>query len=134
MILDHIQDAQSKGTRVLLGDTYQSPPYIHPTVIADMTEDLVMEQEETFEPVVAISRFNSVDDAFRRANNSHYGLEAVVFGKQEARKVADRLEAGFNQGVGACGAPWVGAKESGFGFHGTYDGHRQFAQVRVLGY
>ena len=98
---------------------------------------LVMEQEETFGPVVAISRFTTVDDAVRRANNSPYGLGAVVFGKQEAREVADRLEAGMvgiNQGVGAGDAPWVGAKESGFGFHGTHDGHRQFAQVRVLGY
>jgi len=61
----------------------------------------------------------------------------VVFGKQAAREVADRLEAGMvgiNQGAGAGDAPWVGAKESGFGFHGTHDGHRQFAQIRVLGY
>ena len=137
MILDHIRDAQSKGARILLGGTDQSPPYIHPTVIADMTEDMVMAQEETFGPVAAISRFSSVDDAVRRANNSPYGLGAVVFGKQAAREVADRLEAGMvgiNQGAGAGDAPWVGAKESGFGFHGTHDGHRQLAQIRVLGY
>lgn len=137
VILAHIRDAQTKGARILLGGADQSPPYIHPTVVADMTEDMVMAQEETFGPVVAISRFTSVDDAVRRANNSPYGLGAVVFGKQEARAVADRLEAGMvgvNRGVGAMDAPWVGAKESGFGFHGTHDGHRQFAQVRVLGY
>jgi len=81
-----------------------------------MTEDLVMEQEETFGLVMAISRFNSVDDAFRRANNSPYGLEAVVFGKQEARKVADRLEAGMvgiNQGVGAGDAPGSAPRKAG---------------------
>ena len=40
---------------------------------------------------------------------------------------------GVNQGVGGSGeAPWVGAKQSGFGFHGSPEGHRQFAQVRVL--
>nr|WP_319394383.1 aldehyde dehydrogenase family protein [uncultured Desulfobacter sp.] len=137
VILGHIRDARTKGARILLGGADQSPPYIHPTVIADMTEDMVMSQEETFGPVVAVSRFSTVDDAVRRANNSPYGLGAVVFGKQEVREVADRLEAGMvgiNRGVGAVDAPWVGAKESGFGFHGTHDGHRQFAQVRVLGY
>jgi acyl-CoA reductase-like NAD-dependent aldehyde dehydrogenase len=40
---------------------------------------------------------------------------------------------GVNQGVGGSGeAPWVGAKQSGFGFHGSPEGHRQFSQVRVL--
>lgn len=136
MILDHIRDAQAKGARILLGGAGQSPPYVHATVIADMTEDMVMEQEETFGPVAAISRFSTVDDAVRRANNSPYGLGAVVFGQKDVRAVADRLEAGMvgiNHGVGATDAPWVGAKESGFGFHGTHDGHRQFAQVRVIG-
>lgn len=96
-----------------------------------------MVQEETFGPVSAISRFTTVDDAVRRANNSPYGLGAVVFGKQAARELADRLEAGMvgiNQGAGAGDAPWVGTKESGFGFHGTHDSHRQLAQIRVLGY
>jgi succinate-semialdehyde dehydrogenase/glutarate-semialdehyde dehydrogenase len=40
---------------------------------------------------------------------------------------------GVNQGLGGGGdAPWVGAKQSGFGFHGSPEGHRQFAQVRVV--
>jgi succinate-semialdehyde dehydrogenase/glutarate-semialdehyde dehydrogenase len=40
---------------------------------------------------------------------------------------------GINQGVGAgSDAPWVGAKQSGFGFHGSVEGHRQFAQVTVI--
>jgi len=40
---------------------------------------------------------------------------------------------GINQGVGGAGdAPWVGAKQRGFCFHGSAEGHRQFAQVRVV--
>ncbi|MFT5396583.1 MAG: succinate-semialdehyde dehydrogenase/glutarate-semialdehyde dehydrogenase, partial [Gammaproteobacteria bacterium] len=40
---------------------------------------------------------------------------------------------GINSGVGAGGdTPWVGAKQSGYGFHGSTDGHRQFTQVRVI--
>ena len=40
---------------------------------------------------------------------------------------------GINRGVfGAPGTPWVGTKESGYGFHGSRDGYRQFTQTRVV--
>ncbi|MBI9090053.1 MAG: aldehyde dehydrogenase family protein [Desulfobacterium sp.] len=136
MIIHHIRDAETKGARVLLGGSDQTAPYIQPTVIADMTPDMTMEQDETFGPVVAIGKFKTVDEAVERANDSPYGLGAVVFGQKQAQAVAEQLEAGMigiNQGVGGGGnAPWVGAKQSGFGFHGSPDGHRQFAQVRVI--
>jgi acyl-CoA reductase-like NAD-dependent aldehyde dehydrogenase len=135
-IVTHIRDAEEKGARILLGSSKQPERYITPTVIADITPEMTMEHEETFGPVVAIARFTNVGDAVKRANDSAYGLGAVVFGKQEARWVADQMEAGMvgiNQGVGGGGgAPWVGAKQSGFGYHGSPAGHRQFAQVRVL--
>jgi len=138
MIMKHIRDAETKGARILLGGSKQISPYIKPTVIADMTQDMIMEQDETFGPVVAMSRFVTLDEAVERANNSPYGLGAVVFGKKDAQAVAEKLEAGMvgiNQGVGGSGnAPWVGAKQSGFGFHGSKDGHRQFAQIRVVSY
>ncbi|MFW2368301.1 MAG: aldehyde dehydrogenase family protein, partial [Desulforhopalus sp.] len=104
--------------------------------LADMTPDMRIEQEETFGPVVCISSFSNIDEAIERANDSSYGLGAVVFGGKGSRDVANLLEAGMigvNQGVGGGGdAPWVGAKQSGFGFHGSAEGHRQFAQVRVV--
>jgi acyl-CoA reductase-like NAD-dependent aldehyde dehydrogenase len=135
-ILEHIRDAEEKGARVLLGGSNQKRPYIYPTVISDMTPDMKIEQQETFGPVIAICRYFDVKEAIRRANDSTYGLGAVVFGGAEANHVADQLEAGMigvNHGVGGSGdAPWVGAKQSGFGFHGSVEGHRQFAQVRVL--
>lgn len=135
-VIDHIRDAEDKGARVLLGGSKQPERYINPTVICDMTDEMLMEQEETFGPVVAMRKYSSVEEAIQLANNSPYGLGAVVFGGRDAGAVADQLEAGMvgiNQGAGGGGdAPWVGAKESGYGFHGTVDGHRQFAQVRVV--
>jgi acyl-CoA reductase-like NAD-dependent aldehyde dehydrogenase len=73
----------------------------------------------------------------RLANDSCYGLGAAVFGAEpHAERVALQLRAGMvgiNRGVGgARGTPWVGAKESGFGFHKSRDGHRQFTQTRVV--
>ncbi|MGA7828227.1 MAG: aldehyde dehydrogenase family protein [Geobacteraceae bacterium] len=135
-IVKHIRDAEAKGARVVLGGSVQPERYIHPTVICDMTPDMLLEQEETFGPLVAISRYTDIDEAIQRANSSTYGLGAVVFGGKDAEAVADQLEAGMigvNQGVGGSGdTPWVGAKQSGFGFHGSADGHRQFTQLRVV--
>jgi acyl-CoA reductase-like NAD-dependent aldehyde dehydrogenase len=135
-IIEHIKDAVEKNARLLLGSPDNPENYISPTVLADMTPDMRIEQEETFGPVVCMSRFADIEEAIDRANNSTYGLGAVVFGGVDAAKVAEQLEAGMigiNQGVGGGGnAPWVGAKQSGFGFHGSPEGHRQFSQVRVV--
>jgi acyl-CoA reductase-like NAD-dependent aldehyde dehydrogenase len=135
-IIEHIRDAEEKGARLLLGGSQQEEPYITPTVISDMTRDMLMARSETFGPVVAMARYSHIEEAILQANDSKYGLGAVVFGGTEAQTVADQLEAGMvgiNQGVGGSGdAPWVGAKQSGFGFHGSPEGHRQFAQVRVV--
>ncbi|MDH3999454.1 MAG: aldehyde dehydrogenase family protein, partial [Desulfuromonadales bacterium] len=135
-IVAQIRDAEAKGARILLGGSEQPQRYINPTVICDMTPQMLLEVEETFGPVVAISRYSDIDAAIDRANDTSFGLGAVVFGGKDAAAVAAQLEAGMvgvNQGVGAGpDAPWVGAKQSGYGFHGSAEGHRQFAQVRVM--
>ncbi|WP_020414052.1 aldehyde dehydrogenase family protein [Microbulbifer variabilis] len=132
-VVDHIQDALKKGATLLLGEKAPKPPFIPPTVISGIQPGMQLEDEETFGPVVAIDRFNNVEDAIQRANDSVYGLGAVVFGGADAVQVSNRLQAGMigiNQGAG--GTPWVGAKQSGFGYHGGIDGHRQFAQLTVI--
>jgi acyl-CoA reductase-like NAD-dependent aldehyde dehydrogenase len=134
-IIMHIDDAVGKGARVLLGGKDHPEHYVTPTVIADVAPGMLMEQEETFGPVVSISRYSSLDQAIERANDSEYGLGAVVFTGADGPEIASKLEAGMvgiNGGAGGGGdVPWVGAKQSGFGFHGSTDGHRQFTQVRV---
>ena len=93
---------------------------------------------ETFGPVACVTRVASVDEAVERANDTPFGLGAVVFGTDPdaTDRVARRLTAGMigiNRSVGGLpGTPWVGARESGFGFHKSSDGHRQFTQTRVL--
>ena len=135
-IAAHIKDAVDKKARLLVGSLDHQDRYIHPTVLADISPDMRIEQEETFGPVVCLSRFTDIEEAISRANNSTYGLGAVVFGREGVQEVANQLEAGMigvNQGVGGGGdTPWVGAKQSGFGFHSSPEGHRQFAQVRVV--
>ena len=135
-IIDHIEDAKNKGAQVLLGGENHPERYIVPTVLSGVNKDMLMEQEETFGPVVSISRYDDLDEAIKQANNSDYGLGAVVFGVRDAKHVANQLEAGMvgvNGGVGGGGdTTWVGAKQSGFGYHGSPEGHRQFTQIKVI--
>ena len=137
-IIRHINDALDKGARLLAGCRGEDhpAPYIIPTVLADVTDDMMVAKEETFGPVVCITRFRNVDDAIDAANATDYGLGAVVYGSKDASRVASMLDAGMigiNAGAGGGGdTPWVGAKMSGYGYHGSPDGHRQFTQPRVI--
>ncbi len=136
-ILEHINDALRKGARLLFGGESHPDRYIMPTVLADINEGMLIWQEETFGPVACISTYKTIEEAIDMANNSDLGLGASVFGNENADYVAERLEAGMvgiNQGPGNSPGdmPWVGAKESGIGYHGSPDGHRQFTQARVI--
>jgi acyl-CoA reductase-like NAD-dependent aldehyde dehydrogenase len=135
-IIRHIKDAVDKGARILAGGTEHPDRYILPTVLSNITSEMDMSHEETFGPVASIRRFTDVDEAIQLANDSDFGLGAVIFGHKNVNQLANQLEAGMigiNQGIGGIGdTPWVGAKQSGFGFHGSPDGHKQFTQVRVI--
>jgi acyl-CoA reductase-like NAD-dependent aldehyde dehydrogenase len=137
-VLAQIEAAVGAGARVLAGGDGHHDNFVTPTALADVTDDMAIGRAETFGPVACVTRVATVDEAVRRANDTPFGLGAVVFGGDEERTaaVARRLKAGMvgvNRAVGgAAGTPWVGARESGFGFHKSRDGHRQFAQTRVL--
>ena len=80
---------------------------------------------------------DGVMEAMRRYPGRILGYCFVVPGFWEAMDEIDRcLDAGMigiNQGCGgAQGTPWVGARQSGYGFHSGLEGHRQFTQVRVV--
>lgn len=120
---------------------YKSPVtegnFLGPIVLSNVTHDMEIAREETFGPVACVMRVADEDEAVRAANDTRFGLGAVVFGEPEhARRVARRLTAGMvgiNQSVtSAIGTPWVGARESGYGFHSGREGHRQFTQLRVI--
>lgn len=69
------------------------------------------------------------------SNATHFELGAVVFGEDDKRtaRVTRQLTAGMiGINKGAMGTPWVGALQSGFGFHKSKDGHRQFTKTRVV--
>jgi len=137
-VRDQIAGAVTAGAQILGGGEAQSGNFVAPTVLGGLDHNMDIMRTETFGPVACVVRCESEDEAVRLANDSVYGLGAVVFGGDEvhASTVARRIRAGMvgvNRGVGgASGSPWVGAKQSGLGFHGGRYGHRQFAQARTV--
>ncbi|MBH16415.1 MAG: aldehyde dehydrogenase [Gemmatimonadetes bacterium] len=138
-VLSQIEEAVHEGARILLGGKGHQDNFVKPTVLTNVKESMSIARDETFGPVACVTRVSSVEEAIQNANATPFGLGAVVFGEDEVEtsSVARELTAGMigiNQGVAPCmrGTPWVGARESGYGFHKSKDGHRQFTQTRVV--
>ncbi len=139
-VVAQVRDAVDHGATILLGaeGLEGDGAFLPPVVLTDVDPGLDIMVRETFGPVACVTEFSDDDQAVALANEGVYGLGAVVFGGDMGRAegVARRLDAGMigvNRGVGgAQGSPWVGAKQSGYGFHGGPEGHRQFAQVRIV--
>lgn len=76
----HIEDAVSKGAKVLLGGKPISGKgnFFEPTVIADTTPDVLLHNEEVFAPVAALYPFDSEEEAIKMANNLEVGLASCV--------------------------------------------------------
>lgn len=137
-VLAQLEKAKAAGARVVEGGLDAPGNFVPPTVVVGLNHTMELMREETFGPVACIVPVADEEEAVRLANDTPYGLGAAVFGKDVARaeRVAERIHAGMvgvNRGCGgAKGSPWVGARQSGFGFHSGKAGHRQFAQVRVV--
>jgi len=137
-VLSQLDSAVASGAKVLAGGSGHHENFVTPTVLSGVTDDMAIATDETFGPIACITRVATLDEAVERANQGRFGLGAVVFGGDEERTnaVARRLTAGMigiNRPImGAAGTPWVGARESGYGFHKSRDGHRQFTQTRVV--
>jgi acyl-CoA reductase-like NAD-dependent aldehyde dehydrogenase len=82
-VQSHVADAQAKGARILAGgyaDERRSNGLFYPaTVLADVTDDMLISQEETFGPVAPLIKFSTDDEAIRMAEEDRYGLVGSVF-------------------------------------------------------
>lgn len=123
-IMTRIEAAKAAGARVLVGGTCQDH-YFHPTVIADVTKDMAVFQEELFGPVASVIKAKDTDDAIRLANATRYGLTSAVITNdlQLAWKCALELESGAVHINGSTihdepHGPFSGVKDSGMGREG----------------
>ena len=137
-VLRQVEDAVRQGAQVVYGGGAREGNFVEPTILWNVSHEMDVMREETFGPVACVQTFDTEDEAVALANDTPFGLGAAVFGGDEehAWSVARQLDAGMigvNKGCGgASGSPWVGAKQSGYGYHSSNEGHRQFAQVRVV--
>lgn len=136
-VVGQVREAIDAGAHVAWRGEEQGGNFVAPVILTGVTPDMRIAVDETFGPVACIIAVEDEDDAIAKANDTPFGLGAAVFGEPErARRVARRLSAGMigvNQGLSSAGdTPWVGAGESGYGFHSGRDGHRQFTQTRVI--
>jgi aldehyde dehydrogenase (NAD+) len=110
--------------------------YVKPTVFSGVTPNMRIAKEEVFGPVATIMSYGTIDEAVEIANDTVYGLSAVISGDPaEAAKVAPRLRAGMvtvNSWAPAPGAPFGGYKQSGNGREAGLFGLKDFMEVKSV--
>ncbi len=142
IVSDHVEDARSKGARVLTGGRRKDGPgdWYEATVIADADHSMKVMTDETFGPVVPVMKVRDAEEAVRMANDSRYGLSASVFAgsSRQGEEIARRIEAGavnVNDVLTtyfAMGVPMGGWKESGIGFRHASYGIKKFVRPESI--
>jgi succinate-semialdehyde dehydrogenase/glutarate-semialdehyde dehydrogenase len=143
-VVSHVDDAVSRGATVLAGGRPRpdiGPFYFEPTVLSGVTEDMILCDEETFGPVVAVYRVSSDEEAIRLSNDTPYGLNASVITRDRAqgRTIAARLQAGtvnINEGYGpswgSTRSPMGGMGDSGLGRRHGDEGLLKFTESQTV--
>jgi len=102
---EHLADALAKGAVLRTGgppEVLGAEPgvsgghFMRPTVLTEVSHDMLLMVEETFAPIIPVMRYRTDDEAVALANDTHYGLSASVIAgtPEEAAKLAERVNAG----------------------------------------
>jgi succinate-semialdehyde dehydrogenase/glutarate-semialdehyde dehydrogenase len=137
---EHLADATAKGAKIALGGKRHAlgGTFFEPTVVTEVTPNMMMAREETFGPVAPLFRFESEADAIRMANDTEFGLASYFYTRDVARsfRVAEALEygmIGLNTGLFSTEvAPFGGMKESGIGREGSKYGILDYTEIKFL--
>lgn len=142
--VEHVQDAVAKGAAVLAGGQPRpdiGPYFFEPTILTGVTPEMKCFREETFGPVVAVYRVETVDEAIAAANDSAYGLNASVWTRnlRAGRALAQRIQCGtvnvnetYVAAWGALGAPMGGMKDSGLGRRHGAEGIQKYTETQTV--
>jgi succinate-semialdehyde dehydrogenase/glutarate-semialdehyde dehydrogenase len=134
----HVADALAKGARVVTGGQPQGERFFTPTVLADVTPDMVCAREETFGPVAPVFRFKTEAEAIALANATEFGLASYFYSRDIGRifRVAEALEygmVGINTGlISTAEVPFGGVKQSGLGREGSRHGIEDYVEMKYL--
>lgn len=140
-----VEDAVAKGATVVTGGSRLTEPefangaFFAPTVLSDVTADMLICQEETFGPIAPVMVFDDEDEGIAMANATTYGLAAYVYTRDISRaiRVAEALDFGMiginDINPTSAAVPFGGIKESGLGREGARAGISEYLDTKVLG-
>jgi succinate-semialdehyde dehydrogenase/glutarate-semialdehyde dehydrogenase len=137
----HVADALAKGARLVVGghrDPELGGRFYTPTVLADVTGDMLCAKEETFGPVAPVFRFKTEAEVIALANNTEFGLASYFFSRDIGRifRVGEALEygmVGVNTGlISTAEVPFGGVKQSGLGREGARQGVDDYVEIKYL--
>ncbi|WP_040976486.1 NAD-dependent succinate-semialdehyde dehydrogenase [Necropsobacter massiliensis] len=139
-VQEHIRDALQKGAQLVRGGQLDAlgGTFFQPTILRNVTQDMLVAREETFAPLAPIFKFETEDEAVRMANDTEFGLASYLFTQNIARiwRVSEALEygiVGINEGIISNEvAPFGGIKESGLGREGSRYGIDEFLELKYL--
>lgn len=137
---EHVSDATSKGAKVALGGKAHELGglFYQPTILTDVTSDMLVTTEETFGPVAPLFRFEKESEAVEAANDTDFGLASYFYSRDLARvwRVSEGLDfgmVGVNTGlISTAEAPFGGVKMSGLGREGSRYGLEDFMETKYV--
>lgn len=143
IVVKQIEDARSKGAEIVTGgNRVEGKNEIDPTIIAGVTDEMLIAREETFGPVMTVQTFKSEAEAIAMANDTPYGLSASVWTADRNR--AERVARGIDTGNVSInnvlatqanpGLPFGGTKQSGFGRYKGHEGLISFCNTKSVLY
>ena len=134
----HVADAVSKGATVVVGGSKIGERFYTPTVLANVTGDMLCAKEETFGPVAPVFRFKTEAEAIAMANDTEFGLASYFYSRDVGRifRVGEALEygmVGINTGlISTAEVPFGGVKQSGLGREGSHHGIDDYVEIKYL--
>lgn len=139
-IEEHIADAVGKGAKVIVGGKRHKlgQTFFEPTVLSDVTSDMLVAKNETFAPLAPVFKFSTDEEAIQMANDTEFGLASYIYTESLSRawKVGEALEygiVGINEGmISTEVAPFDGIKESGTGREGSKYGIEDYLQIKYM--
>ncbi|XP_077950334.1 succinate-semialdehyde dehydrogenase, mitochondrial isoform X3 [Gasterosteus aculeatus] len=137
-VVKQIADAVSRGATVLKGGKRLEGSFMEPTLLSDVTTEMICTKEETFGPLLPVIRFNTEEEALAIANASNVGLAGYFFSQDVSQiwRVMEALEVGMvgvNEGLlSTPEAAFGGVKQSGLGVEGSKYGIDEYLEVKYM--
>lgn len=132
-----VKDALEKGARLLCGGKKLQGNYFEPTVLTEVTNQMLVMRDESFGPIIGIMKVSSDEEAVQLMQDTDYGLTAGVYSKDFSR--AEKIMRQLNTGTvywNCCdrvsaALPWSGRKNSGLGATLSHQGIYAFVQPKA---